>query len=148
MSEPWEHKDFAEAYKDNTGKYSGTEVLQRLLLCLERSYMSGEPLPDIVLSALLIHIEALLSGDESWLLRKADKRRHSDYVELAKLAAVEYVKANPGTTKTVATMYEVSPRTIQRWAEKYDVESCSHTMDELSAYAEDYKQGGRARFWR
>ena len=140
------YEEFAEAYKDNTGKYSETEALRLLKDCIDYSYQCEAPLPDIVLSALATHIGTLLECNDSWLLRKADKRHHNDYVVDAKRAAASYVKANPGTTKTVATLYGVSPRTIQRWAEKYDAGTHAYTMEDLEVSAKDYEERGASFF--
>jgi len=104
-----------------------------------------------VLEVLAEHVDLLQHGEESWLLRPADKRRHTDDANIAKQYALDYISTcrkhgyDDAPVKTVCELYGVTDRTIRNWrkehrAPSYDY-SKSKLLEYLEMYAEFYRRG-------
>ena len=124
--------------------------LKMLQDCLMHAQDMGQPLPDLIVSALIQSVDNLLCGRTDSLLRKADVQRDSHSMQKHKQFAVGYIKTckkhgyDDHPVKTVGELFGVDSRTVRRWKKEYastnDVADKNELLFQLKIHSLLYRE--------
>ena len=116
---------FTQAYINWVQGQGEAPSLPVLKDCLIQAQDKRQPLPDVILCALIQSVDNLMCGRADNMLMKADVQRDTHSVVEYKQFAISYIQTckkhgyDDHPVKTVCELFGVDDRTIRRWKKEH-----------------------------